>query len=147
VDGYATGVRFYKGSGNTGTHVGHLWSSAGFKLAEVTFTGETASGWQRAIFQTPVAITADTTYIVSYWDPNGRYAMDRPYFATSGVARGPLRALRDGEDGPNGVFKSGSSAFPTQTKQSSNYWVDVIFETQTNQVAASSITQPVQPLF
>jgi hypothetical protein len=147
TDGYATGVRFYKGAGNTGTHVGHLWSAAGAKLGEVTFTGETASGWQRATFSSPVAITADTTYVVSYWSPVGRYAMDRPYFANSGVQRGPLRALRDGEDGPNAVFKSASSAFPTQSKLSSNYWVDVIFETQTNQVAVNAVTNAVQPLF
>src|SRR4051812_2835355 len=40
TDGYVTGVRFYKGSGNTGTHVGHLWSVAGTSLGTVTFTGE-----------------------------------------------------------------------------------------------------------
>ena len=27
TDGFVTGVRFYKGTGNTGTHVGHLWST------------------------------------------------------------------------------------------------------------------------
>src|SRR5206468_3249210 len=27
--GYITGLRFYKGAGNAGTHVGHLWSSTG----------------------------------------------------------------------------------------------------------------------
>src|SRR4051794_31969655 len=25
-DGYVTGIRFFKGSGNTGTHLGRLWS-------------------------------------------------------------------------------------------------------------------------
>ena len=29
VAGYITGIRFYKLSNNTGTHVGNLWSSAG----------------------------------------------------------------------------------------------------------------------
>ena len=28
-NGYITALRFYKGSGNTGTHVGHLWNSSG----------------------------------------------------------------------------------------------------------------------
>ena len=46
VDGFVTAIRFYKGAQNTGTHVGHLWSAAGALLAEATFTGETASGWQ-----------------------------------------------------------------------------------------------------
>src|SRR5262249_29883325 len=39
--GYITGIRFYKGSGNTGTHVGHLWTSTGTLLATATFSGET----------------------------------------------------------------------------------------------------------
>ena len=29
VTGTVTGVRFYKGAGNTGTHTGHLWSATG----------------------------------------------------------------------------------------------------------------------
>lgn len=54
VDGYITGIRFYKASTNTGTHTGTLWSSTGTKLATATFTGETVSGWQQVNFATPV---------------------------------------------------------------------------------------------
>src|SRR5438445_13335571 len=32
-NGYITGIRFYKSTGNTGTHVGNLWSSGGALLA------------------------------------------------------------------------------------------------------------------
>ena len=39
VAGTVTGVRFYKGTGTTGTHTGTLWSSTGTKLATATFTG------------------------------------------------------------------------------------------------------------
>ena len=52
--GTATGVRFYKAAANTGTHTGSLWSATGTRLAQVTFTNETASGWQAATFSTPV---------------------------------------------------------------------------------------------
>ena len=48
--GYVTGVRFYKGSTNTGVHVGSLWSSTGTLLARATFAAETASGWQQVNF-------------------------------------------------------------------------------------------------
>ncbi len=44
--GFVTAIRFYKGSLNGGTHLGHLWSAAGTLLVEATFTSETASGWQ-----------------------------------------------------------------------------------------------------
>ena len=60
TDGWITGVRFYKGAGNTGTHIGNLWSASGALLAEATFTSETAGGWQTVQFQNPVAVTAGT---------------------------------------------------------------------------------------
>ena len=53
VSGRVTGVRFYKGSRNTGTHVGNLWTASGTKLASVTFSNETSSGWQQATFAQP----------------------------------------------------------------------------------------------
>ncbi|WP_267889805.1 DUF4082 domain-containing protein, partial [Streptomyces sp. WM6368] len=37
VNGYITGVTFYKGPGNTGTHTGSLWSASGTLLATGTF--------------------------------------------------------------------------------------------------------------
>ena len=51
----STGVRFYKGAGNTGTHVGSLWGPNGQRLAQVTFANETATGWQTATFAEAVA--------------------------------------------------------------------------------------------
>src|SRR5262249_17349903 len=71
--GYISGIRFYKGSTNTGTHVGSLWSSTGTLLAQATFVNETASGWQQILFAAPVAIAANTTYIASYHAPSGHY--------------------------------------------------------------------------
>src|SRR3954469_2979807 len=47
-NGYISALRFYKQANNTGTHIGHLWTASGTQLAEIEFTGETASGWQEA---------------------------------------------------------------------------------------------------
>lgn len=128
-NGYITGIRFYKGPYNTGTHVGTLWSTTGQKLAEATFTGETASGWQQVNFSTPVAVTANTVYVASYHTNVGRYSGDNNYFATTGVSRGPLQALRNGASGGNGVYAYGSGViFPTSTYLATNYWVDVVFK-------------------
>jgi hypothetical protein len=127
--GYISGVRFYKYSANRGTHIGNLWTASGTKLASATFTGETASGWQQVTFATPVAITANTTYIASYHTSAGRYAATSRYFV-SGFDNAPLHALSDGADGPSGVYRYGAaSSFPDQTYQSANYWVDVVFTT------------------
>jgi hypothetical protein len=126
VAGTVTGVRFYKGSSNTGTHTGHLWSASGTLLASVTFSGETASGWQQASFSSPVSITANTTYVVSYQAPNGFYSANGGYFS-SAADNAPLHGLASGTDGANGVYNYGATAFPTSSYNSTNYWVDVIF--------------------
>jgi hypothetical protein len=127
--GYIKGIRFYKGAGNTGTHIGNLWSSTGTNLATATFSNETATGWQEVLFATPVAVTANTTYVASYYAPVGHYAYDLAFFG-SAVVNGPLRALANGEDGGNGVFLyAAGGGFPNATYNSNNYWVDVVFST------------------
>ncbi len=45
--GTVSGLRFYKATANTGTHVGSIWSASGERLASATFTSETASGGRR----------------------------------------------------------------------------------------------------
>jgi uncharacterized protein (TIGR03437 family) len=137
--GSVTGVRFYKGSQNGGTHVGHLWSNTGTLLASVTFTGETASGWQLATFASPVTISANTTYVISYQAPSGHYADDTGYFS-SALTNGPLTALKNGQDGSNGVYRYGKNLFPNATWQSSNYWVDVVFKPTTAGTASMTAT-------
>ncbi|XZF63401.1 MAG: N,N-dimethylformamidase beta subunit family domain-containing protein [Gloeotrichia echinulata DVL01] len=130
TEGYITDIKFYKGTGNTGTHEGTLWSSDGQQLARATFTNESDSGWQQVNFDTPVFITANTTYVASYHTNVGRYSIDTGYFANAGVDNPPLTALKNGVSEGNGVYiYSPTPAFPTSTFNSSNYWVDVVFTT------------------
>ena len=125
--GYITAIRYYKPAGATGSRTGNLWSSTGTKLAEILFTGETSSGWQQMPLASPVAINANTTYVVSYHSSSGDYPVTNPYF-TSAVVNGPLRGLANGEDGPNGLYRyTATPAFPNSNYGSSNYWVDVVF--------------------
>ncbi|WP_245319776.1 DUF4082 domain-containing protein [Bradyrhizobium sp. LMTR 3] len=127
--GDVTGLRFYKGASNTGTHVAHLWTSTGTLLATATFTNETASGWQQVNFATPVTISAGTTYVASY-HTSGNYAADPGLFA-SAVSNGPLTAPSSATSGGNGVYAYGSGAlFPTNSYNSTSYGVDVLFRPQ-----------------
>ena len=143
VDGYITGLRFYKGNTNTGTHVGHLWTSSGTLLATATFINETASGWQTVYFASPVAVTANTTYVASYQAPAGHFAVTRSYFNTA-YSHGPLSAPASGGVTPgNGVYVY-PSGFPNQSYEASNYWVDVIFDT-TAPVATATPTPTATP--
>jgi hypothetical protein len=125
-DGLIAGVRFYKGGpANGGQHLGRLWAIDGTPLGSVTFANETDSGWQQALFQTPIPITANTTYVVSYFAPHGNYAITTNYFPSPFQDKPPLHALGEG----NGVlFHGPEGGFPTeQSPDSSNYWVDVAF--------------------
>jgi hypothetical protein len=129
ADGYVTAIRFYKGPLNTGAHVGNLWSGDGTLLATVAFANETVTGWQQAALPQAVALTANSTYVVSYHTSTGGYAFDPSYFQSGGVTSGPLQALAQGVDGGNGVFRYGSTGFPSQSFNSANYWVDLVFVT------------------
>jgi hypothetical protein len=121
--GSATGVRFYKGQGNTGTHVGSLWNAAGERLAEVAFTDETETGWQTASFPTPVALEPGQSYVVSYLAPNGNYAYTPAFFAEPWI-NGVLSA-----PGPNnGRYQYGAGgSMPANSWNATNYFVDVVF--------------------
>jgi hypothetical protein len=130
-NGQITGIRFYKSSANTGTHVGNLWSSTGTLLATATFSNETASGWQQVNFSSPVSITAGTVYVASYHTTVGHFSADQEFFATAGVSNPPLEALANGVNGGDGVYAYGStSSFPSNTYTSTNYWVDLVFQVQ-----------------
>jgi hypothetical protein len=132
VDGFITAIRFYKGSQNTGVHVGSLWDESGQLLSQAAFSGETVSGWQQVSFPAPVPIQALTTYIASYHTTVGRYSVTEDYFnnANNTLSNGPLRALPstgNGGNTTNGVYLYGAGGFPVNSFKASNYWVDVVF--------------------
>ncbi|HET9649165.1 MAG TPA: DUF4082 domain-containing protein, partial [Microlunatus sp.] len=121
VNGAIVGVRFYKGTANTGTHTGSLWTANGSRLAAATFSGETASGWQTVQFASPVSVTAGQRYVASYYAPRGRYAAAGGFFRTA-YTSGDLTVPING-----GVYRYGASGFPTSTYNATNYYVDVVF--------------------
>jgi hypothetical protein len=126
VAGVVSGVRFYKAAANTGTHVGALWSSTGDLLGQVTFSGELGSGWQVGTFSSPVSVSANTTYVVSYFAPNGHFAV-APGAFSSAFDNSPLHAVDDHVSG-NGVYTyHSSSTFPFSSYNATNYFVDVLF--------------------
>lgn len=128
ADGLVTGVRFYKGTGNTGTHVGSLWSSSGELLARATFGAETATGWQSVTFGVPVPVSAGIEYVVSYSTPNGHYSVQVDAFSPGPLHAPPLTVAGGYGARPAGVYGSLGS-FPSSSYRSSNYFVDVLYTT------------------
>ncbi|WEJ59332.1 DUF4082 domain-containing protein [Devosia sp. FJ2-5-3] len=147
--GTINGVRFYKGPQNTGTHTGTLWTSTGTKLGTVTFTNETASGWQSASFASPIAVTAGTSYVVSYHTTSGYYSATGATFSAPITNNGITAAqTASGSGNGNGLYSYGaSSVFPTNSYNATNYWVDVFYEQGTNTapVATADSGLTVQP--
>ena len=145
-DGYILGLRYYKGAAaTTGTRTGSLWNSSGTRIGNATFINESASGWQQVLFANPVAVTANTTYIASYFSSSGHYTSSNPYF-TSAVTNGPIKALANGEDGPNGLYRyTSTSAIPNSNYQSSNYFVDVVFTLGTTSDVTAPLITTVSP--
>ncbi|MDK4724796.1 DUF4082 domain-containing protein [Rhizobium phaseoli] len=128
--GLITGIRYYKASGDTGPHTGSLWTADGTLVATVSFADSgSVNGWQTATFANAVHIAAGTTYVASY-STTGSYVATANYF-TSAHTNGALTALA----GSNGVYTVGSSAFPTASYQSTNYWVDVVYNKSTGNAA------------
>ena len=140
VPGTVTGVKFFKGWRNTGTHSGSIWTSDGRRLATATFANESRSGWQTVQFSSPVSVSAGQTYVASYHAPRGGYALDQNYFAKQRVV-GNLSAPA----GANGVYRYGSGGFPDQTYRSSNYYVDVMFSPSTAAAPSPSTSPTATP--
>ena len=129
---FVHGVKFYKGTNNTGTHVAHLRDvTTSTDLALATYSSETSSGWQTVDFSSNIAVSDSDTYMVWVSMPNGHYAVD------GGYAGGPnsfgLRGFGTSEDvaymesGSNGVYEytSTHSTVPTNAV-TSNYWVSPV---------------------
>jgi hypothetical protein len=114
-------IRFYKGVGETGGHVGTVWTANGFVLASVGFSGESASGWQQQALPSPLQLQPNTTYVVSV-NSNSRYAVTQNGLASQ-VSSGPLHTVADGL---NGVYSTAVGGFPNQSYVSSNYFVDAV---------------------
>lgn len=140
-DGFITGVRFYKGVTNTGTHVGSLYDSSGRALAQATFTNEASSGWQSVSFANAVPITKGTAYVAAYYAPNGGYAADQYFFGYRSYSSGTLTAFGgSGADNVNGVFADGQR-FPNDTYKQTNYYVDAVYSAvDTTPLSVSSVS-------
>jgi Domain of unknown function (DUF4347)/Domain of unknown function (DUF4082) len=120
--GQIDAIRYYKAPSETGPHEGKIWSSNGTLLASVTFTNETASGWQQQALTTPLTIQPNTTYVVSV-NVNSYYVATNNGIAST-LTNGDISAIADGS---NGVYNDSPGLFPTQSWQNSNYFRDIVF--------------------
>ncbi len=142
VQGEITQIKFYKGTTNTGSHIGKVWTVDGTVLGSVTFTGETASGWQTMTLGAPVSVDAFTVYIITVYLPVAHYSTTCPYWVGYGRDRTLLSAPADGEAGQQSLFKYGAATgFPTEGFGGCNYWVDATFRTASHARAGAVVQE------
>lgn len=77
------------------------------------------------VFPTPVPVEPDRDYVISYYTPQGGYAMSENYF-TGTLVQAPFTAPHDGTRGA-GVYRYGGG-FPTDSRHDSTYWVQPEFQ-------------------
>ncbi|HZU91695.1 MAG TPA: DUF4082 domain-containing protein [Stellaceae bacterium] len=125
--GTISGIRFYRGAVSPYGYVASLYSASGSLLGSVKMAHESSPvpGWQVAKFASPIPISANKTYVAAYYAPSGQY-VDVYYGLSNGVTTGPLHAPASATVGGNGVYVY-ARAFPNQTWEDSNYFVDVLF--------------------
>lgn len=89
----ATASLFYKGDAtNGGTHVGRIWNnSTGVQLDSENYTGETASGWQRQAFSTPITLQPGTIYMHSVTLPQAHYSNTPTLMSMAPFTAGPVK--------------------------------------------------------
>ena len=138
LPGTVFGIHWYQTASNTGNHTVHLWTNAGVSLATAS-GNDPGTGWRYFTFVTPVTVSAGTTYVASVFMPNGTYSATNSTTCTgppnSICWAGPDQTRQyiiglstaNGAAAPgNGVFiVNPVSAFPNNTNQAANYWVDV----------------------
>ncbi|GAB3878847.1 hypothetical protein GCM10029964_030170 [Kibdelosporangium lantanae] len=116
--GTITGATITRGE-YTGPIDVHVWSADGTLLATQPAPGAVYT--QRVTLTTPVPVTADTEYVVSYHTPSGGYAQNEHYFTGTLLAQ-PFTAPAGA-----GVYHYGPSGFPADTWHEANYWVAPVF--------------------
>lgn len=132
ANGQIHGVRWYFPDYLPNDHVvGLLYSwtndTTGTELARVTFTN-TQSGWNQALFSSPVSITANTKYVIAVWTVD-RYVRVNGQFTSAGVTSGDLTAPQDTGSVHNGkrIAGAGSPAYPNATLSGNGYLADVLY--------------------
>jgi Domain of unknown function (DUF4082) len=103
--GDARAIRFMKPSGDTGKHVGRLYTARGKLLAQVRFAGESASGWQTARLNKRVPLRKGRSYVVTYTSKTGLHSVGGRLPARTGS----IRAVA-GVVGPKGAVPSKASS-------------------------------------
>lgn len=139
--GKVTAIRFYRAVDSYKGFTAKLYDANGNRMTSVSVaSGQKVPGWIVAKLATPVAISANANYTVSYYSPNGRHANTSGGF-NKAIVNGPLTGLANTASYGNGRYTS-SSGFPASSPNANNYFVDVVFVADSAPAPAPSTSVP-----
>jgi len=156
-DGVVNGVRIFTTTTVGGTYTGALWQvtssdpGTGSLLASKTYSGGTPAGgaWLDIVFDTPVVVTAGTTYRVGVFNNQGRYVATLSFFGSPLTNNGITAPAHNGTAGgftvSQGVFRIDSAiGYPNSPGGGgTNYFVDVDYVIDDDTVAPDGLAVPV----
>jgi hypothetical protein len=98
-----------------------------------TWSGAAGSGWVRAPFTTPPALTAATAYkaCINNIAPGAAWYSDTSHYwdtgaGAGGISNGPLSAPNNaGGDGGQDTFNATPPGYPATSSNAGNYWLDL----------------------
>lgn len=139
--GKVTAIRFYRAVDSYRGFTAKLYDANGNRMTSVSVAaGQKIPGWIVAKLATPVAISANANYTVSYYSPTGRHANTGGGF-NKAIVNGPLTGLANTASYGNGRYTSGSG-FPASSPNANNYFVDVVFVADSATAPAPSTSVP-----
>ena len=126
-NGYVTKARIYTSANESGIHTVKLWDYATQKVIAGPYDWTVTSGvegWQEFIFPEPIAITANTDYVIDVSNSTDKY-----YSTCTGVAAytAPI-CNRDLVTYVNsGLYSTNLNNMPSRYYGSANYFRDIAF--------------------
>jgi hypothetical protein len=129
VNGTITQVRLYTHASEGGNHTVRIWRVSGATVVSGPHTWNITSGtagWKTFTLPAPLAITANTDYIVAISNSStDRYYAEQVSGVASPIVSGNLHTYTG-----SGVYSTTVGAMPTSTWQNTNYFRDIVFTAQ-----------------
>ena len=132
--GMVTGVRVYKKAGTAGPQEAYLLTPDSRVVARAAFRNESASGWQTARFEVPVALQPNVNYLAAYSAPSGQYAVGESSRVRTRIDQSSPLVLR------GSVFGRGTVPGVRLHRRSADYLVDVTFRPGDTSMSSPSVT-------
>ncbi len=125
VPGKITAVRLFTSAAEGGDHTVRIWQAKTATTVAGPYTWNIPSGtegWQTYTLPAPVAITANSDYIIAISNSSDQYYAERTHGFDAPILQGHLHTYA-----LSGVYATTLGSMPTAVWKNTNYFRDVVF--------------------